>query len=71
MLTTSNLINLRRDVCTSCPLYKKGICNHKLYLNPLTGDVSTKNKEGYINGCGCEIEYKITELHEKCPVSKW
>lgn len=46
-------------------------CSSKLWLNPETNDVSTKPKNGYIQGCGCRINAKIRVSGEKCPVNKW
>jgi hypothetical protein len=53
----------RLRICYMCPLYSKkygGICNNKLFLNPITGDVSLSKKEGYKQGCGCRILAKTT-----------
>ena len=48
-----------------------GICNPKLYLNPKTGDVSTKYKDGYGKGCGCRLQAKTKLTGARCPNDKW
>lgn len=69
-----NLSEQRLKVCKKCPLYSTklgGMCNDDLYLDPDTGDVSTKYLIGYIKGCGCRLLAKTTLLDEQCPVGKW
>lgn len=64
----------RLKICYACPLYSikyGGICNSKLWLNPITGDVSTVQKDGYKNGCGCRIQAKTRLPNATCPLSKW
>lgn len=64
----------RMQICLSCPLYSPklgGICNSKLWLDPLTGEVSTKKKDGYINGCSCRLSAKTRLVNAKCPANKW
>lgn len=74
-------LNLDRDlseqrmaICYSCPLYSSklgGICNNKLWLNPITGDVSTRYKDGYKNGCSCRLNAKTRLPDAHCPLDKW
>lgn len=64
----------RLSICYSCPLYSPklgGTCNSKLWLNPNTGDVSTVQKDGYKQGCGCRLEAKTRVLESSCPLGKW
>lgn len=64
----------RTKICYSCSLYSDnlgGMCNNKLWMNPLTGDVSTYEKEGYKRGCGCRINAKTRLPNAKCPLGKW
>lgn len=64
----------RIRICYSCPLYSQnfgGQCNSKLWLNPLTGDVSTEQKDGYKKGCGCILKSKTSATNAKCPAGKW
>lgn len=65
----------RIAVCRECPLYAEAllgiICNDNLYLNPDTGDVSTKEKDNYIRGCACRLDAKTREEEESCPAGKW
>lgn len=65
---------VRLEICQSCPLFLNklgGVCNPKLWLNPNTGQISTKQKDGFKKGCGCRIQAKTTLPNAKCPVGKW
>lgn len=75
-ITGSNeeLSQNRLKICYSCPLYSKrlgGICNNKLWLNPITGDVSTTKKQGYYRGCGCILDAKTRLPNAVCSAGKW
>lgn len=61
----------RLQICYACPLYKKGVCNRKLWLNPVTNDVSPTKKEGYVRGCGCALSSKTRVPTAKCVAGKW
>lgn len=64
----------RLKICFACPLYSQklgGTCNSKLWLNPNTGDVSTSEKDGYKNGCGCRLLAKTKLVNARCPLKKW
>lgn len=61
----------RLIICNKCPLNNNGICSQRLFLNPLTNDVSIKAKAGYISGCGCVIKFKVKHEYEHCPAKKW
>lgn len=64
----------RLKICQSCPLLLNklgGVCNKKLWLNPNTGQISTKHKDGYKNGCGCRVQAKTSLPNAKCPLGKW
>lgn len=64
----------RMKICLSCPLYVKrlgGICNSKLWLNPITNEISTEQKDGFKKGCGCRLSAKVTVPQAKCPLNKW
>lgn len=54
-----DISEVRIKICRECPLYKQTIagpvCNNKLWLDPITGDVSDKSKPGYKNGCSCRL----------------
>jgi hypothetical protein len=48
----------RIEICKKCPLFKNilgGQCNPRLYLNPETGEISNKLKDGFYRGCGCRL----------------
>lgn len=64
----------RMKICKVCPLFLNsmgGMCNPRLYLNPQTGDVSTKYKDGYGKGCGCILTKKTKLPNGHCPNNKW
>lgn len=67
----------RLEICESCPIYKEinkivgGVCSSYLYLNPITGEISTKFKEGFFRGCGCRLNAKTRLKNQKCPSGKW
>lgn len=71
-----DLARIRMNICKRCPLYKNKyflfpVCNEKLYLNPITNDVSTTPKEGYRRGCGCNLEYRTLNPTQHCINGKW
>lgn len=64
----------RLKICYACPIYSPklgGMCNNKLWLNVITGDVSTEPKEGYKRGCGCRLQSKTRLANAVCPLGKW
>ena len=64
----------RMKVCQKCPLFSfkyGGLCNNKLYIDPITNDVSIKPKDGYVRGCGCRLQAKTSLLNAKCIIDKW
>ena len=63
----------RTQICQKCPIcdVSNWICNHNLYLNPNTNDISTYPKPGYIKGCGCLLSKKIPVSSKHCPAKKW
>lgn len=70
----SDLKEVRMKICRACPLYKDtlgGVCNSNLWLNPVTGQVSTEQEDGYYRGCGCRLQAKTTISTATCPAKKW
>lgn len=64
----------RMKICKECPLFVQelgGLCNPRLYLNPVTGDTSVKYKDGYRRGCGCRLNAKTKLKNAHCPNDKW
>ena len=63
----------RFKICEQCGIYDqmRKICNGNLYINPITNDVSTVQKVGYIKGCNCYIPRKVLNTSAKCPAEKW
>ena len=70
-----DLVRERKKICKKCPLYSiklgQEVCNSSLYVNVNTNEVSTKNKPGFKNGCGCRLDAKLTLPDAICPLSKW
>ncbi len=70
-----NFAEKRLFICKQCPLYQKSMfgdkCNGKLYLNPNTNHLSTTEREGFFQGCGCIIEMKVNNINNKCSCGKW
>jgi hypothetical protein len=67
------MIEHRSNICKKCPIcdLDKWVCSSKLYLNPDTNEVSNKEKQGYIKGCGCLLKMKIPNINKHCPTGKW
>lgn len=74
METAQELGEFRINICYKCPLYSTkygGLCNDKLWLDPITNDVSTYSQPGYTRGCGCLLESKVKQELASCPLDKW
>ena len=81
--TVKNVLNIDSDyakerlkICRTCKLLKEDsifgeMCNKKLWLNPITDEISTHPKIGFLNGCGCVLKSKVKVLNVKCPLNKW
>lgn len=64
----------RMRICQKCPIFSTkygGLCNSKLYIDPITNDVSIEPKDGYVKGCGCRLLAKTSLLDAKCIIDKW
>lgn len=64
----------RMKICKLCPLYKDvagGICNPRLWLNPITGEVKSEKTPGFYKGCGCSLLAKTRAPYANCPAKKW
>lgn len=69
-----NLSKSRMQICKKCPLFKDivgGLCNPKLWMNPITKEVSTEKRDGFFKGCGCRLLAKTTLTNASCPVKQW
>jgi hypothetical protein len=42
-----------------------------LWLNVKTGELSAFETEGYKNGCGCYLPFKVKNTNSRCPLEKW
>lgn len=70
----SDISERRLEICKACPIYSTefgGTCNRKLWLDPETNRVSTKERDGYVQGCGCRLPAKTTLPYAKCIAGKW
>ena len=70
------LFKERIEKCRSCKLHSIDrifgeVCNPRLYVNPLTNEVSKTNKPGFIHGCGCVLNSKCRVPEAKCPIGRW
>ena len=70
------LFTERIKICRQCKLLKTDtffgeMCNNKLYLNPVTDELSYVPQFGYYRGCGCILESKTRVPSERCPLNKW
>ena len=65
----------RMTICRDCPLYKQTamgpVCNSKLWLDTLTGEISETRKPGFKSGCGCRLNAKTRLSYTHCPIDKW
>ncbi|MDA3856317.1 MAG: hypothetical protein PF569_08720 [Candidatus Woesearchaeota archaeon] len=80
--TLNNMFNAKEDlfrkrieICKECKLFKEHstfgmVCNNKLYLNPITDEVSKTAKKGFKKGCGCILSSKTRVEHAKCLINK-
>lgn len=70
-----DISEIRMEICRQCPLYKQttlgSICNSKLWMDPITEEVSETKKTGYKNGCGCRLSAKTRLSYTHCPLNKW
>ena len=64
--------NERLTICMACPLFIRDtqVCNPYLWLNPETGDTSSRSRKGYIKGCGCLITRKMKQPNSHCHLGK-
>lgn len=70
------LFEYRISICNKCKLIKDDpffgeVCNSKLWLNPITDELSTTEKEGFFKGCGCILSSKCRVPEAQCPIKKW
>lgn len=75
-MENDNFKEERLKICDVCPLCNKDrgklwICNPYLWINIETNEVSKKYKQGFKNGCGCNINTRISAKFKTCPVGKW
>jgi len=61
----------RLAICNKCPIYSNGRCNHDLWIDPETDEVSTYSKIGYVRGCNCLISIKAKNQFNHCVAGKW
>ncbi len=71
----NEIYKFRIKICKSCPLFDRNkvlgwVCSNKLWINK-DGEVSKKEKDGFVKGCGCRLEAKLRNMNSKCIISKW
>ena len=71
-----SLYKTRILICKDCGLYNKNgafgpSCNSKIFLNPITNEVSNIPKSGVYKGCGCVLSSATRVIDKKCPIGKW
>lgn len=71
-----NLFDKRITICKECKLFLIDklfgpVCNHGLFLNPITNTTSKKEESGFYRGCGCILGSKCRSVNSKCPTGKW
>ena len=80
--TANNVLNREEElskkrmaICSKCELLTDSVlgkmCNSKMYINPITKEVSFKKLNGFIKGCGCILESKTRVKEAACPGGKW
>jgi hypothetical protein len=70
-----SLFNKRIKICEKCKLYIDHptfgpLCNNRLFINPITDEISNTKKEGFKKGCGCILRSKTRVVNAKCPINK-
>lgn len=77
LLSREEILHKKRIViCKECGLYNKdGVfgpeCNNKIFLNPITNEISNIPKSGFYKGCSCVLSSATRVIDKKCPVGKW
>ena len=66
----------RLAICSRCPLFKKTWdgqhrCDSSKYLSPDGKSVSYLPKTGWVRGCNCLLEVKVTNPSAKCVAGLW
>ena len=71
----NELIRKRMDICKECHLYRETkdgpVCNSKRYMSPNWKDWSYFPKDGWIKGCGCNLDHRTRQLNNHCVAGKW
>lgn len=61
----------RENICNACPLKNGNNCDTQKWINPLTFEVATAPKDGFIRGCGCRLSAKQKSKQSRCPANFW
>ncbi len=67
----SKIFKMRESICNNCELKKGNTCNPRLYINPITKEVSKTLKVGFVRGCGCRLSAKQKAPSGECPAKFW
>lgn len=75
MLDVEKMKEERLVICKSCPLYKEGtygpVCNRSKYISPDGKDWSWIKKDGYKQGCGCNLRSRTGNPDAHCIINLW
>lgn len=71
-----DLFEERIEICRKCKIMKQDsifgeVCNSRLYLNPITDEISKMAAPGFFRGCGCVLKAKTRSRSSRCPARKW
>lgn len=61
----------RKKICDQCPMRISNTCSTNKWIHPETMEVSSTQKNGFVNGCGCRLSAKQKSLASKCPAGFW
>lgn len=68
-------VNERKKICKECAIMRLtdfGMkCDNRRWLNPETNESSYFKHDGWVKGCGCDIDIKVKRLGNHCPGNKW
>jgi hypothetical protein len=69
-----DLSQTRLEICMQCPICLMTalgpVCDRTKYINE-KDEVSNEPKIGFIRGCGCRLEAKVTIKRDHCIRAKW
>lgn len=71
----SELAKKRLEICKQCPLFKEtkngAVCDSNKYISPDGKEWSYFKKDGYKQGCNCNLNWKTNNLSNHCIINLW